>query len=83
LIIQTIFSTPGIKQPSSGDLSNDDLVAKWKEIARERTHLYETIESLKKSLAKQEKLNENEQLAFKKLESQIENSEVSYYLIIY
>jgi uncharacterized protein YfcZ (UPF0381/DUF406 family) len=53
LIIQTLFSTPGIAQPT-GDVADDDLISIWKKIIDERTKLNEKIESLK------EKLKENE-----------------------
>lgn len=78
MIIQSIFSTPGVKPPTSGDVTNEDLVAKWKEITRERNHLYENIETLKKSVCAQEKLAGDYELSLKTFESQLEACEVYY-----
>lgn len=62
--------------PATGDLTNDDITAKWKEITRERNNLYETIESLKKNIANQEKTTLDIDAAIKAFESQIEAIEV-------
>lgn len=77
MIIQSIYSTPGVKLPASGDVTNEDLASKWKEITRERNHLYDTIEELKKTTIAQEKLTSDFDLAIKLFETQLENCEVN------
>ncbi len=54
MIIQTLYSTPGITQPS-GEVTDDDLITTWKKSIEERIKLKEKIESLKEKL----KTNEN------------------------
>lgn len=76
LIIQSIYSTPGVKQPISGDISNEELVAKWKEITNERTRLYETIESLKKNLSTHENSSAQLMASITQFENRIETIEV-------
>jgi hypothetical protein len=77
LIIQSIYSTPGVKQPNSGDIKDEDLISQWKSITKERTRLQETIDSLKKNLLVQEKFNSSVSSAISDFELQIKQIEVN------
>lgn len=57
LIIQSIYSTPGVSQPSEEDITDEAISNEWKKIVSERTGLIENVNSLKKKLTSSEQLN--------------------------
>ncbi|RNA12865.1 forkhead-associated domain-containing 1-like isoform X1 [Brachionus plicatilis] len=53
-IIQTIYSTPGITQPTDSEITDEFISSEWKKIVDERTNLINEIDSLKTQLSNNE-----------------------------